>query len=117
MTDSVITREAGDLRRALRAARVGGVVSTLSLLVLLGILTYFVYTLDQRVGELEAELATVGLRVSGLETDVTSLASELYTVGMLARNADNYAHSHYSDLRLKREVAAYHSRRLLSYGQ
>ncbi len=76
-----------------RVFRWANVVAVLGLLAAIAALAYFVYALDQRVGE--------------LESNVSSQASELYTVGRLARNANNYAHSHYSDARLKNKVAVY----------
>ncbi|MGC9334925.1 MAG: tail fiber domain-containing protein [Anaerolineae bacterium] len=54
----------------------------------------------------EVPVTTLDQRVRGHSSDISSIASELSIVGALARNADNYAHSHgYSDVRLKTDIA------------
>lgn len=43
--------------------------------------------------------------ISSIKSKISSIESELSIVGVIARNADSYAHSHYSDIRMKRNVA------------
>ena len=70
------------------------VISISLIVVLMGLvgwLLYDVYQLKENVKAIESELSAI--------------ESELSVVGALARNADNYAHSHYSDVRMKQNIA------------
>jgi len=94
-----------DIRRAKGKVTVWGVFATLSVIVMIGLLAYYAYTLDQRVKALEASVANINASVANINSDIWSLASGLSTVRAIARNADSYSHSHYSDRRLKRNIA------------
>ncbi len=59
---------------------------------LVGWLLYDVYQLKENVYQ--------------LKENVEAIEAELTVVGALARNADSYAHSHYSDVRLKQNIAS-----------
>ncbi len=93
------------------AARVFKVVSILALIFTMGWLAYQVYQLNDRLAELESDVHTLESRAQATDTRVTrlnsqlsSVQSELGVVGSLARNANMYAHTHYSDVRLKRNI-------------
>jgi outer membrane murein-binding lipoprotein Lpp len=58
-----------------------------------------------RIPSMLWKTTTLSSRVDGLESDVEALDSDLDYVSSVAANANLYAHSHYSDLRLKRDIA------------
>src|SRR3990172_1090829 len=88
-----------------RVGQVFSVLLTLTMLGAIGWLIYDVYQLKGYVNVLEERLDSVDSRFSLVASSISSIESELSVVGALARNADNYAHSHYSDVRMKRDVA------------
>jgi hypothetical protein len=69
-----------------------------SLLVLaVGYLFYENYQMKRQINELS-------ISMTNMNSDITNMSIELENVGALARNADMYAHSHYSDERLKENI-------------
>ena len=77
------------------------IASSLLLIIVLfsltGWLIYDVFKLKENVKEIETELSATKMELSAIK-------SELATVGAIARNADMYSHSHYSDIRMKQDV-------------
>lgn len=88
-----------------RAAQVFSVLLTLTVLGAIGWLIYDVYQLKGYVDILETRLDSAETRFSQIASAISSIESELSVVGALARNADSYAHSHYSDVRMKQNIA------------
>ena len=89
--------------RAHKSSRVFG--SLRYLLLLLAVVWLYAEVGRLRVLSQVLQVPTIDTRVSRLDSSVSSLASQLSYVGAIARNADMYSHSHYSDARLKKDVS------------
>ena len=62
-------------------------------------------SLGADVSYLSSQMSSLGADLSYLSSQTSALASDVAYVGSIARNADNYAHSHtYSDGRLKQDI-------------
>ena len=64
-----------------------------------------VSALQPRVSANESDVTELGSLVTANGTDIVNLSAYLSQVAALAENANRYAHSHYSDLRLKTDIA------------
>ena len=76
-------------------------IASLSLIVvLMGLVGWLLYDLHQ----LKQKVKAMEVNVKTMEVNIGAIESELSVVGALARNANSYAHSHYSDARMKRNI-------------